>query len=33
MKSAEDDVQKLTDTYTSKIDMLVEAKEKDIMTV
>lgn len=33
VKSAEDDVQKLTDTYTSKIDMLVEAKEKDIMTV
>lgn len=33
VKSAEDDVQKLTDTYTGKIDALVESKEKDIMTV
>ncbi len=33
IKNAEDDVQKLTDTYTSKIDGLVESKEKDIMTV
>ncbi len=33
IKDAEGDVQKLTDTYTAKIDQLVEAKEKDIMTV
>lgn len=33
IKGAEDDVQKLTDTYVSKIDALVEIKEKDIMTV
>lgn len=33
VKNAEDDVQKLTDKYTSKIDQLVEIKEKDIMTV
>lgn len=33
VKNAEDDVQKLTDKYTSKIDALVEVKEKDIMTV
>ncbi len=33
IKSAEDEVQELTDTYTSKIDALVESKEKDIMTV
>lgn len=33
IKNAEDDVQKLTDTYTSKIDALVDSKEKDIMTV
>ena len=33
VKNAEDDVQKLTDTYTSKIDALVDSKEKDIMTV
>lgn len=33
VKSAEDDVQKLTDTYTGKIDALVESKEKDIMTI
>lgn len=33
VKSAEDEVQELTDTYTGKIDTLVEAKEKDIMTV
>ena len=33
IKDAEDDVQKLTDTYTSKIDSLVDAKEQDIMTV
>lgn len=33
VKNAEDDVQKLTDKYTAKIDALVEVKEKDIMTV
>ncbi|MEQ6167629.1 MULTISPECIES: ribosome recycling factor [unclassified Ekhidna] len=33
IKSAEDEVQELTDTFTSKIDALVESKEKDIMTV
>ncbi|MEP1034926.1 ribosome recycling factor [Ekhidna sp.] len=33
VKNAEDEVQKLTDTYTAKIDSLVESKEKDIMTV
>ncbi|MEQ8905804.1 ribosome recycling factor [Ekhidna sp.] len=33
VKGAEDDVQKLTDKYTAKIDSLVESKEKDIMTV
>ncbi len=33
VKDAEDSVQKLTDSYTSKVDALVDAKEKDIMTV
>ncbi|MEM6642812.1 MAG: ribosome recycling factor [Bacteroidota bacterium] len=33
IKDAEDSVQELTDKYTAKIDSLVEAKEKDIMTV
>ena len=33
IKNAEDDVQKLTDKYTAKIDQLVVLKEKDIMTV
>ena len=33
IKGAEDDVQKLTDSYTQKIDSLVDSKEKDIMTV
>ena len=33
IKDAENDVQKLTDTYTFKIDILVDTKEKDIMTV
>ena len=33
IKDAEADVQKLTDSYSTKIDQLVEAKEKDIMTV
>ena len=33
MKTGEGEVQKLTDTYISKVDVLMEAKEKDIMTV
>lgn len=33
IKDAENDVQKLTDEYSSKIDALVDAKEQDIMTV
>ena len=33
IKNAEEDVQKLTDSYTGKIDSLVDSKEKDIMTV
>ncbi len=33
IKDAENDVQKITDEYTGKIDALVEAKEQDIMTV
>ncbi len=32
-KDAEDDVQKLTNTYTSKADGEVDRKEQDIMTV
>lgn len=33
IKRAEDDVQKLTDAYTKKMDELLSAKEADIMTV
>jgi ribosome recycling factor len=33
VKSAEDDVQKLTDEHVARIDKLLESKEKDIMTV
>lgn len=33
VKDAEDSVQQLTDKYSSQIDALVDAKEKDIMTV
>lgn len=33
IKDAEDQVQKLTDQHTSSIDSILEAKEKDIMTV
>jgi ribosome recycling factor len=33
MKRAEEKVQKLTDDYVSKVDALVAAKEKDILTV
>lgn len=32
-KSAEDDIQKLTQEYTEKIDKIVEGKEEDIMTI
>ena len=32
-KRKEDEVQKMVDTYVDKIDKLIEAKEKDIMTV
>jgi ribosome recycling factor len=33
VKAAEDDVQTLTDTYSKKVDDLIDEKEKDIMTV
>ncbi len=33
IKTAEGEVQKLTDAYSAKVDKLAEAKEKDIMTV
>lgn len=33
MKRRQDQVQKLTDDFTKKIDQIVEKKEKDIMTV
>ena len=33
IKAGEAEVQKLTDTYITKVDQLAEAKEKDIMTV
>lgn len=32
-KSAEDNIQKLTDEFTEKVDKIVEAKEEDIMTI
>lgn len=32
-KDTEDSIQELTNKYSSKVDSLVEAKEKDIMTV
>jgi ribosome recycling factor len=32
-KIAEDNIQKLTDEYTEKIDKIVEAKDQDIMTI
>src|SRR6056297_1990203 len=32
-KDAEDEVQKMTDEYGKKVDALVEAKDKDIMTI
>ena len=33
IKTGEAEVQKLTDTYIAKVDLLAELKEKDIMTV
>ncbi|NIQ04359.1 MAG: ribosome recycling factor, partial [Candidatus Korarchaeota archaeon] len=30
---AEDDIQKLTDTYIAKVEEMLEKKEKEIMTV
>lgn len=33
LKSAEDNIQKLTDKYVDEIDKLTEVKEKEIMTV
>lgn len=33
VKSAEDEVQKMTNSYSEKIDELFELKEKDIMTI
>lgn len=32
-KDAEDEVQKITDVFSEKVDKLIEIKEKDIMTV
>ena len=32
-KDAEEEVQKMTDNYGKKVDALVEAKDKDIMTI
>jgi len=32
-KTAEDNIQKLTDEFTEKIDKIVEAKDQDIMTI
>ena len=32
-KSAEDDIQKLTDEFTEKVEKVVEAKDNDIMTI
>jgi len=32
-KTAEDNIQKLTDDFTEKVDKIVEAKEQDIMTI
>ena len=33
LKKAQDNVQKMTDKYTKEVDVLLEAKEKDIMAV
>jgi ribosome recycling factor len=32
-KTAEDDIQKLTDEFTEKVEKIVEAKDNDIMTI
>jgi len=32
-KSAEEEIQKLTDDYSEKVDGMIEAKEQDIMTI
>ncbi|MBM3437039.1 MAG: ribosome recycling factor, partial [Bacteroidetes bacterium] len=32
-KKLQDDIQKLTTDYIEKVDKLMEAKEKDIMTI
>jgi ribosome recycling factor len=32
-KTAEDNIQKLTDDFTEKVEKIVEAKEQDIMTI
>jgi len=32
-KTAEDNIQKLTDEFTEKIEKIVEAKDQDIMTI
>jgi ribosome recycling factor len=32
-KTAEDEIQKLTDEYTAKVEKIVEAKDEDIMTI
>ncbi len=32
-KTAEDDIQKLTDEFTEKVEKIVEAKDHDIMTI
>ena len=33
LKSAEDNIQKLTDKYVAKIDEVLEAKEKEVMSI
>jgi ribosome recycling factor len=33
VKVAEEEVQKITNSYIKKVDELVELKEKDIMTI
>jgi len=32
-KSAEEEIQKMTDEFTEKVDQVIEAKEEDIMTI
>ena len=33
LKSAEDNIQKLTDKYVAKVDEVLEAKEKEVMSI